>query len=290
MRAVWQAFGMPVNPARLLHSKWARKVWRLEKEWRHKVGEADFVFASFAKSGRTWLRAMISRLYQRRYGLPENLLLSHDNMHQLNSAIPICFFTHDGDPMGTVDTLRRDKRAYDRKKVVYLMRHPFDVAVSHYFQMKHRKAGRREGMAEGMTMFDFVMRPGRGLEMIIEYTNLWHRYVSGRKDALLVRYEDLRADPVATMVRICQFVDADFDRAEIEEAVEFCSFANLQQRERDGFYANGALRPADPSDVNSFKARRGKVGGYSDYFSAEELAEMKALLDRRLDKNVGYSA
>jgi alcohol sulfotransferase len=290
MNSVWRVFGLTASPATLASSKWARKIWRLEKEWRRKLPEADFVVVSFAKSGRTWLRAMVSRLYQRRYELPAGLLLSHDNMHALNPAVPVCFFTHDGDPMGSVASLRRNKRAYDAKPVLYLMRHPFDVAVSHYFQMKHRKAGRRAGMAEGMSMFDFIMRPGLGLEMIIEYTNLWYRYVVKRPNALLVRYEDLKADPVGTMTKVCDFLGADFDRAAIEEAVEFCSFANLQKREREGFYENGALRPADPSNPNSFKVRRGKVGGYRDYFSAAELEAMSTSLRNRLDKEIGYVA
>ncbi len=290
MSSFWRHLGLTASPAVLLRSKWARKIWRLEQEWRKKLPEADYVVVSFAKSGRTWLRAMISRLYQQRYELPSGLLLSHDNMHRLNPAVPVCFFTHDGDPMGSVAALRRNKAPYDGKKVLYLMRHPFDVAVSHYFQMKHRKAGRRAGMAEGMSMFDFIMRPGSGLEMIIEYTNLWHRYVAHRPDALLVRYEDLRADAIGTMSRVCAFLGGDFGDDEIGEAVEFCSFANLQRREREGFYQNGALRPADPSDPNSFKVRRGKVGGYRDYFSDEELQAMKRLLDARLDPAIGYEA
>lgn len=289
MSRVWQIFGLTSDPVTLFRSKWARKIWRLEKEWRRKLPEADVVVVSFAKSGRTWLRAMISRLYQQRHDLPSDLLLSHDNMHRLNPAVPICFFTHDGDPMGSVAALRRDKSPYDGKKVLYLMRHPCDVAVSHYFQIKHRKAGRRAGMAEGVTMYDFIMRPGKGLEMIVEYTNLWHRYVSGRPNALLVRYEDLKANPIGEMAKVCEFLGDSFDNAAIAEAVEFCSFANLQKREQEGFYSNGALRPADPSDPNSFKVRRGKVGGYRDYFSDDELEAMSKLLRQRLDPATQYA-
>lgn len=288
MHGMWQIFGMTASPIALVRSKWARKIWRLEQEWRRKLPQADYVVVSFAKSGRTWLRAMISRLYQRRYALPEGILLSHDNMHRLDAQVPICFFTHDGDPMGSVQSLRRNKRAYDGKPVLYLMRHPCDVAVSHYFQMKHRKAGKRVGMAEGISMFDFIMRPGMGLEMIVEYTNLWHRYVKSRSGTMLVRYEDLKADPVAQMARVGSFLGAEFSRTDIAEAVEYCSFANLQKREREGFYADGALKPGDVSDANSFKVRRGKVGGYRDYFSAEELAAMDRLMRARLDADIDY--
>ena len=63
-------------------------------EWR-RVHAADAVIVSFGKSGRTWLRVMISRLYQRRYGLREGELIEFDNFHKVDAAIPRVFFTHD---------------------------------------------------------------------------------------------------------------------------------------------------------------------------------------------------
>lgn len=280
--------GPRFTPWQLLTSKWARKIRALEKEWRRKLPEADVVVVSYAKSGRTWLRAMLSRLYQRRFGLAENLLLSHDNMHNLNPQVPIVFFTHDGDPIGSTKSLRRDKSAYDGKKVIYLMRHPCDVAVSHYFQMKHRKSGKKLGIAKDMDLFDFVMRPNHGLEAIIEYTNLWHSYVTSREDALLVRYEDLHSQPESTLRRVSDFLGMDFTDEEISEAIAFCSFEKLQERERDGFYGDSALRPADKDDPNSFKVRRGKVGGYRDDFTDEQLEKIDSLMRRKLNPEIGH--
>ena len=60
-----------------------------------KLARADCVVVSFGKSGRTWLRVMLSRFYQLRYGLAQRHLLSFDNLHNKNPAIPKIFFTHD---------------------------------------------------------------------------------------------------------------------------------------------------------------------------------------------------
>ena len=60
---------------------------RGRKEYKE-VRAADFVIISPPKSGRTWLRMMLSRFFQVRYGLPENELLGYDNYHQQNPAIP----------------------------------------------------------------------------------------------------------------------------------------------------------------------------------------------------------
>ena len=50
---------------------------------------------SFGKSGRTWLRVMLSRFYQVKHGLGERHLIGFDNLHKKNPAIPKLFFTHD---------------------------------------------------------------------------------------------------------------------------------------------------------------------------------------------------
>ncbi|MGB3794951.1 MAG: hypothetical protein WA957_01445, partial [Alteraurantiacibacter sp.] len=43
------------------------------------------------------------------------------------------------------------------------------------------------------------------------------------------------------------------------------------------------LRPADPENLDSFKVRRGKVGGFVDYFSDEDIAYIDDYIDRNLD-------
>ena len=54
----------------------------------------DHVLMSWGKSGRTWLRLMLSRFYQLAYGIPEGRMLEFDNLHRLDPAIPRLFFTH----------------------------------------------------------------------------------------------------------------------------------------------------------------------------------------------------
>ena len=60
-----------------------------------KLRAAECVVVSYGKSGRTWLRVMLSRFYQIQHGLSERHLMAFDNLHRMNSKIPIIFFTHD---------------------------------------------------------------------------------------------------------------------------------------------------------------------------------------------------
>src|SRR5690625_2756179 len=111
-------------------------------EWQ-KLRDCDAVIVSFGKSGRTWLRVMMSRLYQQHYRLPKSMLLQYDNMHRRNAAIPKIHFSHDNylkDYTGNFD----NKADYRNTRVVLLVRHPADTAVSQYFQWKYRMRDRKK--------------------------------------------------------------------------------------------------------------------------------------------------
>ena len=57
----------------------------------------------------------------------------------------------------------------------------------------------------------------------------------------------------------------------------------MQQQEKQGVFArryDKALIPGDPDNQDSFKVRRGKVGGYKDYFSAQDVEFADQLMQR----------
>src|SRR5262245_23927152 len=63
---------------------------------RHlKLGGNDVAVVSAAKSGRTWLSAMISHVYHQRFGIPEGEIIRNNNFHRLDPRAPRIFFTHD---------------------------------------------------------------------------------------------------------------------------------------------------------------------------------------------------
>jgi hypothetical protein len=99
----------------------------------------------------------------------------------------------------------------------------------------------------------------------------------------------LRAEPLITLGETMRFLDRDFSPEQLLKAVEFASFDSLSRKEKTGFFHSGSMRPADPRDASSFKVRRGKVGGYRDYFSDEENQTIDALLENTLNPAYGYS-
>ena len=127
-----------------------------------------------------------------------------------------------------------------------------------------------------------------GLPAIVEYLNAWAPVVGGHANARVIRYEDMRARPAEQLASVVDFLAAPFSKEEVAEAVEFGAFENLKELERVNFFKNSRLTPKNPNDPDSFKVRRGKVGGYSDYFDDEQIAAMESLVRSGLDPVFGY--
>ena len=115
------------------------------KEEFRKLRLADVVIVSFGKSGRTWVRVLLSRFFQLRFGLKPSAFIGFDNLHRKDEGIPRVFFTHDNylrDFTGNRDS----KRDFYGKKVVLLVRQPADVAVSQFHQWKFRMRPHKKGL------------------------------------------------------------------------------------------------------------------------------------------------
>jgi hypothetical protein len=258
-----------------------------------KLRQADYVIVSFPQSGRTWLRAMLTRFYQTRYGIDEMRLLGLKNLNRLNAQIPKVFFTHDHyirDYTGHRDS----KVDFAEKKLVLLARDPRDTAVSSYHSLKYRPNPAKRGMnlieADGEDApapFDYMRFRAN---WAIDFMNSWQGELERREQRLLVRYEDLRAEPLVQLERVLTFLGAAPTSAELADAVEFASFDNLKQLEQRAAFGSADRRivPGEASNPDSFKVRRGKVGGYRDYLSAEQAAELDGLVAARLSPAFGY--
>jgi hypothetical protein len=75
---------------------------------------------------------------------------------------------------------------------------------------------------------------------------------------------------------------------QLRAAVEFASFDNLKQLERQRFFQSRKMQPRDSSDPDTFKVRRGKVSGHRDYFDTEERAALDRMVAARLSPTFGY--
>lgn len=277
----------PKNIVAWLHRRrWARRMIR-------EVQQADGIVVSHTKSGKTWMRVMISHVYHLQYGVPADELIRLDNLHRLNPAIPTLFFTRDT----KLPTFKLGggevPLPYDRK-LLFVIRDPRDVAVSFYFHIKNR-AGHHELDRKGITeadrsleLYDFVIDEKLGIPRVIDHMNRWYEEMQGMPRRLVVKYEEMQAAPVEVLDRAMAFLDRGFERHVIEGSVEFASFDSLSRKEADGFFKSNKLKPSNPDDGDSYKVRRGKIGGYRDYFNDDQIARIDRLVSDRLNPEYGY--
>ncbi len=268
-----------------------------------KAGRTDLLIIGHPKSGNTWLKVMLSRLYQIRHGLPASLIVTSDELARRHPGMPRItatngHYSYEG-AVGAALAPEAPDGPLRHKPVLLLARHPCDIAVSWYFQFTRRQSAAKQELINAwidhpidrrtIGMWDFVRHSDIGLVSLIDYLNRWQRNLAGLPRALIMRYEDLRAEPARELRRVMALMGETFSEAEIGQAVEFGAFENLRQLERKGFFRQGGLRLRNPNDPESFKVRRAKVGGYRDYFTAEQTAELEALVAERLSPVFGYA-
>ncbi len=79
----------------------------------------------------------------------------------------------------------------------------------------------------------------------------------------------------------------EFTDKELATAAEWSSFENLSRLELSGHFRSGGIQKP-VTDASTRKVRRGKVGGYREDFSPEQVAEIEALVAEQLSPSFGY--
>jgi hypothetical protein len=135
---------------------------------------------------------------------------------------------------------------------------------------------------------DLLRDRGFGLRSIVQTMNGWLREFSARADFALVRYESLRAAPEENFRKLLAAIGEPHPGdAAFSHALAFSDFDNMRKLEAAGAFDSKILQPGDASDPESFKVRRGKVGGYSDYLEGADMAYVAEVM-RELDPRFGY--
>src|SRR5215472_1574493 len=275
---------------RLTNSRWTRR------NFSSRAGElsgGDAIILSVPKSGRTWLRAFLCAYFCKRFGL--EFTLRPDRHH--DARIPRVIFSHDvfehrtkGDRWDRVrGKYLVPRRELKRAKIILLVRDPRDCFVSLYLQLTKRDPNAPIKLRQ-KTASEMLRDRRFGMHAIINAMNDWINEFSGRDNFSLIRYEAMRASPAEHFRDLLAVLgEAAPDATIFKEALEFSRFENMQKLEAAGAFDSNILHPGDVRDPESFKVRRGKVGGYREYLSADD-QEFAATAMRELDERFGYTA
>ena len=245
----------------------------------------DIYIVAYPKSGITWLRMMLGKAISEIYGLEDsrNLLYPYALTIKLN-AMPTIGETADGGeeiPRIEQKEFDKKKKKFKNKKVILLIRDFRDILISYYLQNTKRLPQLKNQRFYNGDLSSFIRDKGFGAEAIIDFYNIWAQKKDMPKGFLLVRYEDLHKNPFEQLLKILEFIGfQNPDKDIIEKAVKFSAFDNMQKMERENVLGTSRLRPGKVDDQDSYKIRRGKIGGYRDYLSPKDIE----FLDKKIIK------
>lgn len=240
---------------------------------RERLNDADALLVSIPKSGRTWLRFMLRHYLCERAGIP----FSIDPAPGEPRTIPRLACSHD--VWEHLTAVRRKDRlrgrylipplARRKRKIVIAVRDLRDVMVSLHLQLTRR--GFRSGASYEGELSDMIRHRRFGAVRTAEIIDYWLREWRGTERMLVWSYEECQKDPASSLRDVLGFLgQREIDEELLERAIEFSSFDSMKSMETENVFDRKLLRPGDPTDPESFKVRRGKVGGWVDYLSDED--------------------
>ncbi|MEQ8517544.1 MAG: sulfotransferase domain-containing protein [Cytophagales bacterium] len=260
-----------------------------------KPKEIDII--SYPKSGRTWLSIMIGSYLARHFGLDEAQFIFSKELTSISkkiNKIGLIKIHHDGPNfLKKPEELTIDKSEYKTHKVVFLVRDPRDIVVSAYFEKNKRVPARLEDHPyeeyfKG-SINKFLYHDIGSLSTIIRFYNIWKENFNLPSDMIIMKYENLVNNTCIEFLNILRFLGINSPNIElVKSIVSENSFDNLRTKEEKNVYNDYSLKPGDKSDSESFKVRKGKIGGYVDYFDENEIKYLNDQIASKLDSIYKY--
>ena len=143
------------------------------------------------------------------------------------SGLPKTAIIHDGSGMieqKKYSELSSDKFNYRHKKVLLLSRDIKDTLVSAYFQ-----ATKRINVFTG-SISEFIRSDQYGAKKFLTFYNQWYENRDVPRDFLILRYEEMHADPEKVLIKALKFLGVPkIDDEHIKSAINFSSFRNLKK-------------------------------------------------------------
>ncbi len=237
-------------------------IWRNIKDFilSYSYPQGQYFLISFPKTGRTWLMHMINQI--------KRCSKNNDNESQV-----VIFSEHDNSEIIIENGYRNDsfnifkfpgRKKYRRSKVIFLVRDPRDVVVSHF----HQVTKRAKNPFVFNSISDFVRDENLGFNRIIYYYNLWCKSRCVPKDFLLIRYEDLIKDGIIELKKISDFLSLDVTVYDLKKVYEASSAINMRKEElANELDEYEGIR----KDKNHFKVRNAKIGSYMHELDSEDI-------------------
>lgn len=249
--------------------------------------KTEFYIISFPKSGRTWLRFFLSKYFYLNFNRPEGLDF---RSFFKNKKIPRIGFTHcEAHKKNKFTEVKIIVKKFYEKKVIFLYRDPRDVIVSHYFQYTKKDFQYNKDVEKKITLSDFIRHPKLGISRIVYFMNFVYEQKDFFNKFIMISYEDCQKDAFVCFNKILNFLDIkNINENCLKEAIQESSFSKMKKVESQNELNDERLKPTDVNDAESYKVRKGKIGGYKEYLNSEDISYVNGEI-KKLNKIFKYN-
>ena len=138
------------------------------------------------------------------------------------------------------------------------------------------------------SLSEFLYQDVGGFESLLRFHDSWVDSLDVPAEVLVVRYEDLHTDPRNELRKVLEFVGLAVDATVIDEAVRYGSFENMRRLEETDELRSWRLRPVRRGDFDTYKTRKGRVGGYVEELSPENIHRLEDAMRASKVARFGY--
>lgn len=245
--------------------------------------------ASFPKSGNTWLRYMAAGLLRDTVDGDFDVSANIPDIHVWSGGLT---YQWQGAYLAKTHFLPTTvPKRMETRSAIYMVRHPLDVVVSSARYFAPEDDSKCAEVIEEFCTFGGVpsweeIGYGRWGENVAAWTAPDLPF-----PVLVMRYEDMLADPHGGARSIAEFLGLTVSDDDIDRAVQdssFDSMRKIEDEERAGVREAGFFSYEQSFEKTGFRfMRSGKAGGWRDLVSPEQAARLKARNPELFDR-FGY--
>ncbi len=265
--------GPVVRAYRRSPMSWFRRVYLRHRGLR----DDDLFLASYPRSGSLWLRFLV---YEMIHGDASFLAIQKGATYVGWQAVAVPILPAGGRVIKTHEPYRSVYR-----RAIHLVRDPRDVCVSYFkFMQRMERITVRPGDDVEASFDVFIDALIRGR---IDAYGTWQSHLfswlnaseSKRADVLALRYEDLRADPVAAVERMGQWLGLELAEGRAEEVVRLCSLERMRAAEIEANEKTPEAMPVEGLRTGVPVISDGAVEGWRARLTEEQVGRFSAFAD-----------
>ena len=272
---------------------------QMDKVKSFEMRHDDVLICAFPKAGTNWVWEMASMIQRGEPEYDKNFkvaaMLEMRSLSVLDSIpSPRVYNTHVYPNCFPVDVLKK------KVKIIHVMRHPKDIAVSFFYHFKQLNILFSEALPyESFSEFLPYVTGEYGVHMIVSifrYLEEFEKFIKEHSDMVLNLYfEEIKQSPVETIRRMSEFLKADLKPSVIKQIAEKCSFVGMKKSETSGnkqhiseftaFFGEREMAKLKGQGGMIF-FRKGETGDWKSHFNVAESEKFDKLMMEHLKDNM----